>query len=205
MPGFFATHGSYAQTNFDAAPDGLYRCRLKEVTPEERPAYEDPSTTEQVYKFVFETLEEKDSNGRPFRFFVSPKRIAKDGGGTYGNERAALTKLLDGMLGRRLSAEEFENLDLDELLTRTYKVLVEQRDSSGKPRNKVLKVTGMGGSKEDAGANLLSRPAPPPAPTLSAAGASVAVAQRQQRPVASATAVVPDADDLSDLNDPFQE
>jgi len=216
MPGFFATHGGYAQTTFDAAPTGLYRCRLKEIVPEERPAWDDPNVIESVYKVVFETTEAADSNGRPFRFFVSPRRIGKDGGGTYGIERAALTKLLDGMLGRRLSADEFENLDLDELLTRTYEVMVEQRPgSNGKPpRNKVLTVVGVvsAGKAQGGSPNRLSSPRPvngsgggsattavAERPRVAAAGAAVAIADRDDAPPAT------EADDLSDLDDPFVE
>lgn len=134
--GFFTQHGSFSDGNgeFSVAEDGVYSCRLTAVEPIMQPSFDDPLVQEAKFKWVFETADDVDDAGKPYRFvkFTSRK---------YGNDKAAITLLLDGMLSKRLTAEEFAGLDLDDLMARKWKVLVELTvNSKGNQINKISSV-----------------------------------------------------------------
>lgn len=133
MP-FFADNGSYSSGggDYELGDDGLYICRLKEIESLMQPSYDDANIMEPKYKWVFESVEEMDSTGNPFRFVNFTKR-------KYGHEKAAITILLDGMLGKHLTNEEFNALDLDALMAKKYRVSVElTKSGTGKDINKIL-------------------------------------------------------------------
>lgn len=125
--------------DFPVAPDGIYKCRLTSDSPKlaERVATypEKGEVRELLFRWFFETTEVGDDEGKPFRFM-------KQTGRGYGDNRAHLTKLLDTMLGRRLTADEFNDLDLDELRQRDWSVSVgsETSEKDGKTRNNVNSV-----------------------------------------------------------------
>lgn len=133
--GFFSQHGTFTGGgDFAVAAPGSYKCALEKVETVQRPSYEDPSIMETNYRWVFETIEDGDENGRPFRFTYFTKT-------SYGNDMAKLTKLLDGMLLRRLTSEEFAQLDLEDIKTRAWSVSVDlQMTAKGREINTVLGV-----------------------------------------------------------------
>jgi hypothetical protein len=134
MGSFGDIGGKFATSSgdYELAEDGIYLCKLAEVEPIKQPSFDDPAIEEDKFKFLFEALEETDSQGRPYRF-------VKFTGRAYGNEKANLTALIDGMMGRHLTQEEFANLDLDNLMAKKYRVNVELTQSkTGKDINKIL-------------------------------------------------------------------
>jgi len=134
--GFFDKHGKFAdqQGDYSIAEDGIYICRLKEVEPLEQPSFDDPTLMEEKYKWVFEgaNAEAQDEQGQPYRFIKFTKR-------SYGNEKAAITILVDSMLSRHLTREEFAELDLEDLKAKKFRVNVElTQNTKGNDINKVL-------------------------------------------------------------------
>lgn len=123
--------------DFPVAPDGIYKCRLAEIKPAERVATypEKGEVRELLFRWFFETTEVGDEEGKPFRFM-------KQTGRGYGDNRAHLTKLLDTMIGNRLTADEFAALDIDDLKRRDWAVSVgsEVSEKDGKTRNNVNSV-----------------------------------------------------------------
>jgi len=131
--GFFSDKGQFsgAGGDFPVAEDGVYLCRLKEIIAEQRPSFENPDVMVDQFRFSFETIEEADENGAPYRF-------VKFTGVKYGNDKANLTKTLDSMLGRRLTPDEFNDLDLEDLTAKKWRVCVEQTTSGkGSAINKI--------------------------------------------------------------------
>jgi hypothetical protein len=176
----FGNHGTYSSGggDFEAAEEGSYLCNLVEIKPDRRASFDDPNVMEDIFQFTFETAEETDSQGKPFRFVTFPR--AK-----YGNDNANLTKLLDAMIGRRLTQQEYTELDPDELMAQPYRVLVSvYTRQNGNLGNKIVSVKPAksqaknGGAKQTFGSMGGSRPAPKPKD---------------------------EGDDLSELKDPFDE
>lgn len=133
--GFFSQNATFSGGgDYAVAAPGTYKCALEKVETVQRPSFEDPSIMEGNFRWTFETLEDGDENGRPFRFTYFTKT-------SYGNDMAKLTKLLDGMLLRRLTQEEFAQLDLDDIKARAWSVSVDcQMTSRGREINTVLGV-----------------------------------------------------------------
>jgi len=132
--GFFGQTGSFAQGDYAAAEPGTYKCILVDVDLVERPSFEDAAVMEKNYRWRFETVEVGDEQGKPFRFSQFTKT-------SYGYDMAKLTKLLDGMLGRRLTQDEFSRLDLEDLKSRHWSVAVDLvHTSRGKEINTILGV-----------------------------------------------------------------
>jgi uncharacterized Fe-S cluster-containing protein len=69
--------------------------------------------------WVFETTEVGDDDGQPFRFVQYTKT-------SYGNDKAKLTLLLDGMVGR-MTQDAYRNLDLPALKAKPWQVVVGTR------------------------------------------------------------------------------
>jgi len=132
---FFQQNATFNEGGeYEVADDGLYLCRLKEIETLQQPSFDDPSLLEDKFKFVFEALESVDSKGNPFRFV----KFTKTG---YGNEKAALTLLLDSMLGKHLTNQEFASLDLEDIKARKFRVNVElTTNTKGNEINKILSV-----------------------------------------------------------------
>ena len=132
--GFFSNGTFSAGGQFESAAAGAYAARLVSVEEVERPSYDDPSINTPNYKFTWETTEFGDTQGVPFKFFKYTKT-------NYGNDKAGLTILFDSMLGRRLTQEEFANIDLSQLLDPQWMVTVDSRlNSKGSLTNAVISV-----------------------------------------------------------------
>ena len=134
--GFFsnATFNDGA-SQFEAAVAGSYVCRLANVESIDRPSYDDPNVLLPNFRFTFETTEYGDSNSNAFRFV----KFTRQG---YGSDKAALTILLDGMLGRRLTQAEFHNLDIDSLLAKEWMVTVDSKlNTRGYQTNAIVSVS----------------------------------------------------------------
>ncbi len=136
MGGFFTKHGKFSTGggDFSVAPDGIYVCKLKEIESLEQPSFDDQAIMEPKYKWVFEGANDDatDDDGKPFRFVKFTKR-------DYGHEKAGMTILLDSMLGRHLTQDEFEEFDLPDLTARKFRVCVEETNNAkGNAINKIL-------------------------------------------------------------------
>lgn len=134
---FFATNGSFqdaGSSEYEVAESGTYSCKLIEIETSEQADFNDPTVMKPIYIFKFETTDHFDSNDRPFRF-------TKFTGRAYGNEKANLTILFDQMFGRRLSRQEYSELDIEELMSKSWRVMVdEHKTSTGKLVNKIMSV-----------------------------------------------------------------
>ena len=152
--GFFDKNASFSDgTDYEIAEAGTYTCSLLELTTEQRPDYEDKTILKAAFKFVFETVEAQDSEGYPYKFL-------RFTGTSYGNDNANLTQLLDGMLGKRLAADEFGELELSTLMATKYRVTVtEHTTQAGKIVNKIVQV------KPVAARAAAQKPGARPAPT----------------------------------------
>jgi hypothetical protein len=116
--------------DFEVAEEGRYVCQLSGVKREDRPSFDDPNVLEPNFVWEFETLKERDSKDRPFKFFNYTKTA-------YGNEKAKLTLLINGLFGRAFIKEQVAQMDFEKLVGKTVGVMV-GTTSSGK--NKVLSV-----------------------------------------------------------------
>ena len=134
--GFFSNASfSDGSSQFESAPAGVYVCRLANLASVVRPSYDDPNVMVPNFKFTFETTEYGDSNSNAFRFV----KFTRQG---YGSDKAALTILLDGMLGRRLTQPEFHNLDIDALMTKEWMVTVDAKiNTRGYNTNAIVSVS----------------------------------------------------------------
>lgn len=122
--------------DWENADPGSYVCRLKEVEKGESPDFNDPSKMKPNLMWRFETTKNFDSQDRPFRFTYFT-------GTAYGNDKAKLTGLINGMMGRALTREEFATLaaDMEPLLEREWMVLVDEHvNKSGKTVNVIRSV-----------------------------------------------------------------
>jgi len=186
--GFFSQTGAYstATGDYELAEAGAYICRLKEVVTEDRPGYDDSTILQPQYKFVFETTQTAATDGRPFRF-------TRFTGVKYGNDSANLTKLLDQMLGKRLTEDEFRQLDLRHLMAREYRLVVDEHTTqAGKPVNKIVSVKALARMNEVTARQTVAEARPQ-------------AAERQASPAPRGGTADDEAEDLSDLSDPFAE
>jgi len=139
--GYFTETGGTSGTgggDYPAAEDGVYTCRMKDIEPCQMGSFDDPAVMEDKYRFVFETVEEMDENDKPFRF-------NKITGRKHGHDKAGLTILLDQMFGRRLTAAEFADLDIEEMQAKKWRVNVElYQNAKGYDQNKILSVKPLG-------------------------------------------------------------
>jgi hypothetical protein len=120
--GFFAQHGKYSEGSgkkFSVAEQGIYICALIDCEAVQGKSFDDPNVLEPNFKWVFETTEVGDDDGQPFRFIQYTKTY-------YGNEKAKLTILLDGMVGRMTNAQ-FAALDIEALNGKSWQVVVGTR------------------------------------------------------------------------------
>lgn len=115
------------------APSGVYKCKLVDVQVTQTTKFQSTEIVDQ-YQWDFETTEVGNSKGAPFKF-------RKWTGTTYGPDKAKLTILMDGMLGKRYTAEEFATLDDALLFDGEYNVVVSQyTNNAGYPRNTIESV-----------------------------------------------------------------
>jgi len=133
---FFANNATVSGQGgtFETAEAGMYTCRLKAVEVKQQPSFDNPEVLENRFQWIFESKDAADSSGNPFRFskFTSVK---------FGNDKSGLTILLDAMMGRRLTTEEFQALDLEELKGKDWKIMVDEKQkANGYMANTVLSV-----------------------------------------------------------------
>jgi hypothetical protein len=115
------------------APAGVYKCKLADVQVTQTTKFQSTEMVDQ-YQWDFETTEVGNSKSEPFRF-------RKWTGTVYGPDKAKLTILMDGMLGKRYTAEEFQALDDNLLFDGEYNVVISQyTNSAGYARNSVESV-----------------------------------------------------------------
>ena len=120
--GFFAQHTTFNEGSgkkFVTAEAGIYVCALVDVEAVQSKSFDDPNVMEPNLKWVFETTEVGDDDGQPFRFVQYTKT-------SYGNDKAKLTLLLDGMVGR-MTMDAYRNLDLPALKAKPWQVVVGTR------------------------------------------------------------------------------
>ena len=115
--GFFAQHGKFSagsgKKHSAAQLQGTYICALIDC---EVVQGKYPNVLEPEFKWIFESTEVKDNDGQPFRFITYTKTY-------YGNDKAKLTILLDGMVGR-MTSQQFAELDIEALKAKQWQVLV---------------------------------------------------------------------------------
>lgn len=120
--GFFAQHGKYSEGSgkkYSVAEQGIYICALIDCEAVQGKSFDDPNVLEPNFKWVFESTEVGDDDGQPFRFIQYTKTY-------YGNEKAKLTILLDGMVGR-MTSQQFQELDMEALKAKPWQVVVGTR------------------------------------------------------------------------------
>lgn len=120
--GFFAQHGKFSEGSgkkYSVAEAGIYACALIDCEAVQGKSFDNPEVMEPNFKWIFETTEVGDEDGQPFRFVQFTKTF-------YGNERAKLTILLDGMVGR-MTSQQFQALDIDGLKAKPWQVVVGTR------------------------------------------------------------------------------
>lgn len=116
--------------DYETADEGKYICQISGVKLEDRASFDDPNVLEPNFVWEFETLKEKDSKDRPYKFFNYTKT-------SYGNEKAKLTLMINGVFGRAFIKEQVAQMDFEKLIGKTVGVMV-GTTASGK--NKVLSV-----------------------------------------------------------------
>jgi uncharacterized Fe-S cluster-containing protein len=120
--GFFAQHGKFSEGSgkkYSVAEQGIYICALIDCEAVQGKSLDDPNVLEPNFKWVFESTEVGDDDGQPFRFMQYTKTY-------YGNEKAKLTILLDGMVGR-MTSQQFQELDMEALKAKQWQVVVGTR------------------------------------------------------------------------------
>ena len=120
--GFFAQHGKFSEGSgkkYSVAEAGIYACSLIDCEAVQGKSFDNPDVMEPNFKWIFETTEVGDEDGQPFRFVQFTKTF-------YGNERAKLTILLDGMVGR-MTSQQFASLDIEALKAKQWQVVVGTR------------------------------------------------------------------------------
>ena len=120
--GFFAQHGKFSEGSgkkYSVAEAGIYACALIDCELVQNKSFDNPDVMEPNFKWIFETTEVGDEDGQPFRFVQFTKTF-------YGNERAKLTILLDGMVGR-MTSQQFQALDIEALKAKPWQVVVGTR------------------------------------------------------------------------------
>ena len=122
--GFFAQHGKFSEGSgkkYSVAEAGIYACALIDCEAVQGKSFDNPDVMEPNFKWIFETTEVGDEDGQPFRFVQFTKTF-------YGNERAKLTILLDGMVGR-MTSQQFASLDIEALKAKQWQVVVGTRQN----------------------------------------------------------------------------
>jgi hypothetical protein len=118
--GFFAQHGKFSAGNGKkhsvAELQGTYICALIDCEAVQVKSFDDPNVLVPTFKWIFESTEVRDNDGQPFRFITYTKTY-------YGNDKAKLTILLDGMVGR-MTSQQFQDLDMDVLKSKQWQVVV---------------------------------------------------------------------------------
>lgn len=89
---------------FETTDEGAYDLDFVGCEMVEGPSFDDPMVMVEQYRFKFELEGVKRDDGKPFLLSRYTKTF-------YGNDRANLTLLLDGMCGRRLTKEEYSGLE----------------------------------------------------------------------------------------------
>jgi hypothetical protein len=120
--GFFAQHGKFSEGSgkkYSVAEQGIYICALIDCEAVQGKSFDDPNVLEPNFKWIFESTEVGDEDGQPFRFAQYTKTY-------YGNDKAKLTILLDGMVGR-MTSQQFQDLDMDVLKSKQWQVVVGTR------------------------------------------------------------------------------
>jgi hypothetical protein len=120
--GFFAQHGKFSEGSgkkYSVAEAGIYVCALMFCDATQGKSFDNPDIMEPNFKWIFETTEVGDDDGQPFRFIQYTKTF-------YGNEKAKLTILLDGMVGR-MTNTQFAQLDIEALKAKQWQVVVGTR------------------------------------------------------------------------------
>ena len=187
--GMFAKNGSYAEPggSFPTAEMGTYLCAFEEVVQGTRDQSKfGKSAEEPCFRFKFLTFEAQDEEGYPFKF-------SKTCGTQYGNDKAALTILINDMLGRtqNLSYDDYQRLDIDHLKRVKYQVMVtedEDKQTPGKYYNNIVTI----------------RPVRTE-PRQQRPGVGGQAAQGQQRRPAAPAPNVDDEGAMDGLSDPFAE
>lgn len=175
------TMGQYAVYNdgsaFEVAEGGTYTCDLIDVKQVKGSDFNDRTKEVDKLQWMFSTSEVADSTGHPYRF-MSRTGVA------YGNEKAGLTILIDQIMGRHLTQEEFMGLDIDWLKSKKYRVtVIEQPGNDNVVRNKIVQVKMIKPAPKLNTTPPAQRPKPEPTPEPSATEAA----------------------DYDDLTDPFAE
>jgi hypothetical protein len=120
--GFFAQHGKFSEGSgkkYSVAEQGIYICALIDCEAVQGKSFDNPDILEPNFKWIFESTEVGDEDGQPFRFAQYTKTY-------YGNDKAKLTILLDGMVGR-MTSQQFQDLDMDMLKAKQWQVVVGTR------------------------------------------------------------------------------
>ncbi len=108
-------------------PAGEHTLTLREITPKtvQSRFAKSPDGTKEKLLFRFESSQ-SDEDGEPFEYAVWT-------GLAYGNEKAALTGLLDQLVPD-MNKEKAKTLDLDGLLHKKYRTVIKHRkdDAAGK-------------------------------------------------------------------------
>jgi len=120
--GFFAQHGKFSEGSgkkYSVAEQGIYICALIDCEAVQGKSFDNPDILEPNFKWIFESTEVGDEDGQPFRFAQYTKTY-------YGNDKAKLTILLDGMVGR-MTSQQFQDLDMDVLKSKQWQVVVGTR------------------------------------------------------------------------------
>jgi len=120
--GFFAQHGKFSEGSgkkYSVAEQGIYICALIDCEAVQGKSFDNPDILEPNFKWIFESTEVGDEDGQPFRFAQYTKTY-------YGNDKAKLTILLDGMVGR-MTSQQFKDLDMDVLKSKQWQVVVGTR------------------------------------------------------------------------------
>jgi hypothetical protein len=162
--------------DFERADTGEYNCTIKNIEQTELPSFNDQNIMEPKFRWIFETIKERTSEGEPFQF-------RKFTGVKYGNEKATLTLLINGVFERPFQPFEWPRVDLEKLIGQTVKVMVTLEMKESREFNGVTTVSRPRGKKFDNGAYM------------DAIGAPASTA----KPVQEA------ADDMDDKKDPFRD
>ena len=118
--GFFAQHGKFSAGSGKKYSvtelQGTYICALIDCEAVQVKSFDDPNVLVPTFKWIFESTEVRDNDGQPFRLITYTKTY-------YGNDKAKLTILLDGMVGR-MTSQQFQDLDMDVLKAKQWQVTV---------------------------------------------------------------------------------
>jgi len=118
--GFFTQHGKFSAGSGKkysvAELQGTYICALIDCEAVQGKSLDDPNVLEPKFKWIFESTEVRDNDGQRFRFITYTKTY-------YGNDKAKLTILLDGMVGR-MTSQQFAELDMEALKAKSWQVVV---------------------------------------------------------------------------------